>query len=156
MKERVYEEATSAPKAFGLRQSLYIMASIVLIQKFLEFWVVTFYADISQPNTQEVALFFKKIVFYLGLWSGMTSECLSPGTLASPRGGRNLLSPLSMSNLRCLGFCLGTMKGVSSQHMEWWARVPAEMEKIITLWRPATETPEISSAAKRKQGLPHC
>lgn len=66
MKERVYEEATSAPKAFGLRQSLYIMASIVLIQKFLEFWVVTFYADISQPNTQEVALFFKKLFFTWG------------------------------------------------------------------------------------------
>lgn len=35
MKERVYEKATSARKAFGLSHSLYITASILLIQKIL-------------------------------------------------------------------------------------------------------------------------
>lgn len=132
--KKTYEKATLAPKAFSLRHILYITASILLIQKFLEFWVVISYVVISQPNMQEVVLFF----FLNCVSSGALIQCDTcvPVTKSSFKPKKeNYCLHDQCHAYRCTGFRLGVLKGMTSQpgapvgQTEWWVQVPAEMEK---------------------------
>lgn len=61
MEEKMYEKATSDPKAPSLRHILYVTDSVLLIQMILGSLNGYISVAISQPSMQEVASFLKTV-----------------------------------------------------------------------------------------------